>query len=79
VVWSSAAKAYRDEGATGFSVVVTHGVFPGDALARLQDSGLFERIICTDTHPRARQLAGDFLSVKPIDGLIWHYVQRVPA
>lgn len=71
-----AAQAYREAGATGFSVVATHGVFPGDALTRLQDSGLFDRIICTNTHPRAQQLAGDFLTVKPIDGLIWERLQQ---
>jgi len=72
-----AAQAYRDMGATGFTVVATHGVFPGDALARLQDSGLFDRITCTDTHPRAQELAGEFLAVHPIDGLIWEYLRRV--
>lgn len=74
-----AARAYREAGATGFSVVATHGVLPGDALSRLQGSGLFERIICTDTHPRARELAGDVLTVKPIDGLVWHCLQNQPA
>ena len=74
-----AARAYREAGATGFSVVATHGVLPGDALSRLQDCGLFERIVCTDTHPRAHQLAGVGLTVKPIDGLIWNCLQNVRA
>lgn len=72
-----AARAYQKEGASGFSVVATHGVFPGDALNRIQDSGLFDRIICSDTHPRARQLASDFLILKPIDGLLWEHLQRL--
>jgi ribose-phosphate pyrophosphokinase len=71
-----AAQAYHNRGATGFSVVATHGVLPGEALTRLQDSGLFDRITCTDTHPRARDLAGEFLTVKPIDGLIWACLQH---
>ncbi len=74
-----AAKAYHEAGATGFSVVATHGVFPGDALVRLQDSGLFDRIICTDTHPKAREFAGDFLTVRPIDGLIWNCLPLIRA
>jgi ribose-phosphate pyrophosphokinase len=72
-----AATAYREAGATGFSVVATHGVLPGKAFSRLQDSGLFDQIICTDTHPRARQLAADGLTVKPIDALIWKCLQQV--
>jgi ribose-phosphate pyrophosphokinase len=72
-----AALEYRDMGATGFAVVATHGVFPGDALTRLQDSGLFNRITCTDTYPRAQELAGGFLVVNPIDGLIWEYLRCV--
>lgn len=74
-----AATAYREAGAMGFSVVATHGVLPGDALSRLQNSGLFDRIICTDTHPRAHELAGDGLIVKPVDGLIWQCLQHVHA
>jgi ribose-phosphate pyrophosphokinase len=74
-----AATAYREAGASSFSIVATHGVLPGDALSRLHESGLFERIICTDTHPRARQLAGNGLTVKPIDGLIWHCLANFNA
>ncbi len=62
-----AAKAYRESGATRCVAVATHGIFPGDALDRLAACGLFERVICTDSHPRARQLAegGGPLEVVP--------------
>lgn len=65
-----AAAAYRDAGARAISAVCTHGLFPGDALARLKDTGLFSAIACTDTHPRARSLAGDFLVVQSIAPLL---------
>jgi len=52
-----AARAYLDAGATRCMAVTTHGIFPGEALSRLAKSGHFDRIICTDSHPRARVLA----------------------
>lgn len=61
-----AAEAYRDAGAERISAIATHGLFPGDALARLRDSGLFDQIVTTDSHPRAVDLAqsdDDFLKV----------------
>ncbi len=64
-----AARAYMDAGATDVSAVTTHGVFPGAALNALEDSGLFSAIACTDSHPRASALAGDFLRVHSISTL----------
>lgn len=66
----SAARAYKDAGARSIAAVATHGLFPGDALIRLRDSGLLTRIITTDSHPRACQLAGDFLQVVSVAGLL---------
>lgn len=62
----NAARAYLEAGATSVSAIATHGVFPQDALDRLRHSGLFERIVCTDTHPRARELEGPALEVRSI-------------
>jgi ribose-phosphate pyrophosphokinase len=61
-----AAKAYAEAGAKSLTAITTHGLFPGDALARLQDSGVLSRIVCTDSHPRARELASDFLQVESV-------------
>ena len=61
----AAARAYRDAGAVEIDAIATHGVFPGDALERLTETGLFSAIACTDTHPRARELAGPSLHVAP--------------
>jgi ribose-phosphate pyrophosphokinase len=65
----SAGRAYKDAGARRMIAITTHGLFPGDALARLRDSGLFEYVVCTDSHPRALTLAGDFLRVVPVAGV----------
>ncbi len=61
-----AARAYRDAGATALVAVCTHGVFPGDAWDRLSGSGLFERIVASDSHPNARALKAHGLDLIPI-------------
>ena len=58
-----AGRGYREAGASALSVIATHGLFPGDALDRLSEAGLFGHIVCTDSHPRARSLAGPKLQV----------------
>jgi ribose-phosphate pyrophosphokinase len=74
-----AARAYRDAGAARISAIVTHGVFPGDSLEKLRSSGLFERMIATDSHPRAATLAGGFLRIEPIAPLIAGFLAATPA
>ena len=64
-----AARAYKAAGAEKIWALATHGLFPGDALKRLRESGLLEGIVCTDSHPRARELAGasdGFLRVESV-------------
>ncbi|MCG8421820.1 MAG: ribose-phosphate diphosphokinase [Proteobacteria bacterium] len=65
-----AAHAYRDAGARSIAAIATHGLFPGDALVRLEQSGLFETIVCTDSHPRSRELRSGFLRVVSVDELL---------
>lgn len=65
-----AAQAYRAAGATRIAAIATHGLFPGDALAKLRASGIFESVHTTDSHPRARALADDFLSVASCAGVL---------
>ncbi len=69
-----AARAYRAAGAAQIAAITTHGLFPGDALDRLRASGLFTRIVCTDSHPRARALCDDFLKVESVAGLLADYL-----
>jgi ribose-phosphate pyrophosphokinase len=76
-----AAQAYRDSGAARFFAITTHGIFPGDALSRLRRSGLFQRIIATDSHPRAAEVAAeqpDFLEVIGLAGVLNDAIQEHP-
>jgi ribose-phosphate pyrophosphokinase len=73
----SAARAYQDAGAARLTAIATHGLFARDALARLQKTGLFAAIACTDTHPRARQLAGPALRVASIAGVLARALQEL--
>ncbi|HEY1905768.1 MAG TPA: ribose-phosphate diphosphokinase [Myxococcaceae bacterium] len=66
----AAAEAYREAGASRITALATHGVLPEDAVGRLQRSGLFERLVVTDTHPRARELAGGFVEVHSVVPLL---------
>jgi len=70
-----AARAYKAAGARTISAIATHGLFPGDALARIQQSGLFNRVICTDSHPAALRLRGDFLQVEPVAPLFADFLR----
>jgi len=62
----AAARAYKEAGAASISAVATHGVLPGDASQRIQDSGLFEKLAITDSHPRALAVRSDFIEVIPV-------------
>ena len=65
----NAARAYRASGAGRLIAIATHGVFPGDAFARIRESGLFDAIATTNSHPRAAQLASEGLIVRSCAGL----------
>ncbi len=65
-----AAQAYREAGAAEISAITTHGLFPGNALEVITQSGLLKRLVCTDSHPRAVELAGDRLEVLPLTPLL---------
>ena len=73
-----AARAYKAAGARRISAIATHGLFPGDALARIQQSGLFDRLICTDSHPNALKLRGDFLQVEPVARVFADFLRQSP-
>ena len=55
-----AAQAYLDAGATAITAIATHGILPGDAGERLKESGLFQCVALTDTHPRGEELQDPF-------------------
>ena len=70
-----AAQAYKAAGASRISVVSTHGVFAGDAIAKLQGCGLFERVAVTDSHPAARRAEGAFVKVHTIVPLLADFIR----
>jgi len=71
----NAAKVYRDNGAASIDAIATHGIFPGESLARIRSTGLFGRVVTTDSHPRAVQLAGDFLRVDSTASLLTEHLK----
>lgn len=75
-----AARAYRDAGARRISAITTHGLFPGDALAKLHASGLFDQVVSTDSHPRAAELAAGrsdgYLRIVSVAGLLADYLKE---
>lgn len=70
-----AARAFRDAGAAKISAVCTHAVLPGDALGRIEATGLFDAVACTDSHARVREIDSDFLRVAPLAPLLWTHLQ----
>jgi ribose-phosphate pyrophosphokinase len=75
----SAARAYQAAGAAKLAAVTTHGVFPGDSLAKILSAGVFESVHCTDSHPRARELAGLGLTVHPVGNVFLPYLREGEA
>ncbi len=65
-----AAQSYKNAGAKDISVITTHGIFVGDGIKKIKDSGIISRIVCTDTHPNAEKLQSDFVRVKTVAGLL---------
>jgi len=63
-----AAQAYAAAGAKRIVAIATHGVLPGSSLQWIQDSGLIERVLVTDSHPRASELArsSPYLVILPL-------------
>lgn len=73
----SAARSYQEAGASEVYAVCTHGVFANDALTRLEASGAFEGIACTNTRPDVQALAdGDFLRVYSVADLIAQFLSE---
>jgi ribose-phosphate pyrophosphokinase len=71
----SAARSYKDAGASEVYAVCTHGVFAQESLDRIRESGVLEGIACTNTRPHVHALAdGDFLRVYSVADLIAQYL-----
>jgi ribose-phosphate pyrophosphokinase len=73
------APAYLNAGARALFVISTHGVLPGDSLVNLRKSGLFQKIVVTDSHPRVETLRSqfpDFLQVESVASLLVENVHK---
>jgi ribose-phosphate pyrophosphokinase len=70
----NAAQVYRDNGAASIDAIATHGVFPGESLEKIRNTGLFGCVVTTDSHPRAVALASDFLQVDSIATLLTEHL-----
>jgi ribose-phosphate pyrophosphokinase len=66
----NAAAAYREAGAAAIDAIATHGVLPGDSLARIEGSGLFGSLLVTNSHPQAVRLQSPFLQVESVAALL---------
>lgn len=71
-----AAEAYRAAGASKVSAVASHGVFPGASIETIAASGLIDKIVCTDSHPRARSIHHAILEVQPVASVFVPFVKR---
>lgn len=72
----SAARAYLESGAQEVHAVASHGIFPGEALQKIEQSGLIRSMAVTDTHPRARQLEGPSLKIHSVAPLLVEHLQQ---
>lgn len=73
-----AAQAYKDAGASGIAVITTHGIFAGNGFEKIRNSGLVQKVVCTDTHPNALQITDPLLRVQSVAPLILDYFQSIP-
>jgi ribose-phosphate pyrophosphokinase len=71
----SAARAYRDAGAAAIDAIATHGLFPGDSVAKLEATGLFGRLVVTDSHPRAIASASAFVEIESVAPLLVEHLR----
>ncbi len=61
-----AAAQYKVKGASNIFVVTTHGMFTNNALQKIQEQGIIEKIICTNTHSNVQNLQHPLLEVHSI-------------
>lgn len=67
----NAAKSYKEAGASRIFAITTHGLFTNNALERLQESKLFEKVFSTNTHPNTQKLLDNpFLELKSVAKII---------
>lgn len=71
----NAAQAYKDAGANEIIAITTHGLFSNDGMKKLESSGLFQKVISTNSHPQALQQKSPLLSIKSIASVIFEVLK----
>jgi ribose-phosphate pyrophosphokinase len=76
----AAAEAYRNAGAVQVSAICTHLICPNDSLERIQQAGIIDRLVGTDTHPHAAALqerGSGFLEVRSVVPVFGDYLAGI--
>jgi len=66
----NAAQAYKDAGARKVYAITTHGLFSNDAVNKIRASGLFEKLVATNSHPNSYQIRDPFIHIESIAPLV---------
>jgi ribose-phosphate pyrophosphokinase len=66
----NAARAYKAAGAKKIITITTHGLFNGNALEKIKNSGVVEMVVTTNSHPNSNVANSGFLRVESIASLI---------
>ncbi len=65
-----AAKVYAQQNPKSISVICTHGFFNNNAVQRIKEQGIIQKLICTNTHPNVLQYNAQDLQVISVASLI---------
>jgi ribose-phosphate pyrophosphokinase len=65
-----AARAYQAAGAANIFALTTHLLPPDGALEKIQQSGLFQKLIATNSHPRSILPHSDFVQILDVGALL---------
>lgn len=73
-----AAKLLKDQGATHVYALITHGIFSGDAIERINASAI-DKVITTNTTPQDdhAQLLGDKIEVLDVSRVFGEAIRRI--
>lgn len=66
----NAAKAYKEAGAKNIYAITTHGLFNNNALDKIKNSGVIEKLVSTNSHPNSSVSMDSFMQVESIAALI---------
>jgi ribose-phosphate pyrophosphokinase len=73
----NAAAALKEQGATGVSAYVTHGVLSNDAVKRVEKSVMDEIVICDTIRPTEEDFESDSLRVLSVAPLLGEAIRRI--